>query len=162
MLEIAREASGKEYIICLNRWHEEMFENVGGRNGIWEVIDNTLDQSPMTLAEFEQQVVDIVARRRDEFEPSLSKVFAPGDTLLMVPVSPADGTIAVKYTLELAPRVALAVYDAAGNQVIELAPAAERHGVFWARWDTSGVSAGRYEIRLFSHGWRRSVFVEVQ
>jgi len=89
-------------------------------------------------------------------EPFVSLV---GD--LAVGPNPVRGRALIRYGVPESGRVALVVYDAAGNRVRTLVNRRESAGVRALMWDAAddagkALPAGTYVIRFAGHGWART------
>jgi hypothetical protein len=66
--------------------------------------------------------------------------------------NPASGEVAISYSLSSRGQVALALYDASGKVVRQLAAGVEESGEHVVRVDVSGLSSGVYHYRLTANG----------
>jgi hypothetical protein len=66
--------------------------------------------------------------------------------------NPASGEVAISYSLSSRGQVALALYDASGKVVRQLAAGVEESGEHVVGVDVSGLSSGVYHYRLTANG----------
>jgi subtilisin family serine protease len=68
----------------------------------------------------------------------------------VAPNPAAAGPVDVQFTVARDSRVSLAVYDLRGRKVADLADSRYAPGRYTARWNSSGVAAGLYFVRMIS------------